>query len=64
MISGREDVHGISKLQAKHLIVEIRVLSHIVARIIFPKTGRFDLDPNRVIGIMDCIIQSQQLNLP
>ena len=42
----------------------MRVLRHIVEQIISSKTGHFNLVPDRMIDIMDCIIRGQQLNLP
>jgi len=37
-----EDIRGVSVVSANQLSLEMRVLHHIIARILVPKTGRFD----------------------
>ena len=48
----KEDVSGINLVQANQLSVELRLLHHIISRIIFPKTGRFDWVTERDVSLM------------
>ena len=48
----KDDVTGIDIVQANQLSVELRFLHHIISRIIFPKTGRFDWVTERDISLM------------
>ena len=52
----KEDVSGIDLVQANQLSVELRFLHHIISRIIFPKTGRFDWVIERDISLMYFLI--------
>lgn len=64
MILERSDVKGITELFANRLSVEMRLLHHILGRILFSKTGRFDFISERDIVIMYYLIQGVPLNLP
>ena len=60
----KEDVSGIDLVQANQLSVEIRLLHHIISRIIFPKTGRFDWVTERDVSLMYFLINGIKVNLP
>ena len=60
----REDVTGIDLVQANQLLVELRLLHHIISRIIFPKTRRFDWVTERDISLIYFLINGVQVNLP
>ena len=47
-----EDVSGISTVAANQLSLEMRVLHHIIARILIPKSGRFDFITERELVLM------------
>ena len=60
----REDVRGISVVTANQLSLEMRLLHHITARILLPKTGRFDFITERELMVMTSLIERRQINLP
>ena len=60
----KEDVSGIDLVQANQLTVELRLLHHIISRIVFPKTGRFDWVTERDISLMYFLINGVKVNLP
>ena len=49
---------------ANQLLVEMRLLHHIMARILLPKTGRFDFITERELMLMVCLTQRMQVDIP
>ena len=60
----REDVSGISTVAANQLSLEMRVLHHIIARILIPKSGRFDFITEHELVLMVSLRQRTPINLP
>ena len=60
----REDVSGISTVSANQLSLEMRVLHHIIARILIPKSGRFDFITEHELVLMVSLSQRTPINLP
>ena len=64
LIMENENFDFSMKVIASSLSAEMRLLFSIINRILFPKTGRFDLITERDLAVMECMIQGIPLNLP
>lgn len=60
----RDDITDLDILLANQLFIEMRLLHHIVSRILYPKTSRFDWIAKKEIAIIYYMIQGQPMNLP
>ena len=60
----RDDVDIMEELFANQLSMEMRLLHHIIRRILFSKIDRFDFISETDAIIIQHIIQSIHLNLP
>lgn len=60
---GREDVSKIDEVFTNQLSPEMRLLHHIINRLLFPKIGRFDHVSERDILVMHHIMNVYPLNL-
>ncbi|XP_038972044.1 uncharacterized protein LOC120104630 [Phoenix dactylifera] len=61
---GTENVSPLEQISANRLSVENRLLHHIVSRILFSKTGRFDFVSERDILVIFHILNGSPLSLP
>ena len=57
-------MRGFATVKANQLSAQMRLLHHIVSRILLPKTGLFDYITKQELIIMVCLIRGREINLP
>ena len=62
LIVGREDIVG--EFLASTLLVEMRILHHIIGGIFIPKLGRWNFISERELAVIYHIVKGIPLNLP